>query len=161
MRRPDATEIVDALALYLLHCVPFPTRTVYSRWVVSALPGGYKRPAIANLTIGWQWSAVAFEDPEGPMMQFYGRGSVLKRAFGRNLELLDGCDVCIATEVMGGTDQLRLVCRPEEAPALLGKGPVVHALREVALDLMQRKTPHAQYHCFDLGDAILARSLAG
>jgi hypothetical protein len=44
-------------------------------------------------------------------------------------------------------------------PALLEKAPVVHALREVALDLMQRKTPHTHHHCFDLGDTILARAL--
>lgn len=100
--------------------------------------------------------------PKGPSWNSMG-GSVLKRAFGRNLERLDGCDVYVSREVMGGTDQLKLVCRPQEAPALLDRSPVRHALREVALDLMQRKTPHAQYHCFDLGDEILtrARSLAG
>jgi hypothetical protein len=59
----------------------------------------------------------------------------LKRAFGRNLEHLDGCDVYNAREVMGGMDQPKLVCRPDEASALLDKAPVVHALREVALDL--------------------------
>lgn len=158
MQRPDVDEIIEAFALYLARCVPLPARTVLGRWVISALPGGYELSAIANLTIGWQWSAVAFEGPEGSMMQFYGRGSVLRRTFGRNLENLAGCDVYIASEVMGGTDQLRLVCRPAEARALLEKEPVVHALREVTLDLMQRPTPHAQHHCFDLADAILTRA---
>jgi len=158
MQRSDAVEIIEGFALYLARCVPLPARTLLSRWVISALPEGYKLPAIANLTIGWQWSAVAFEGSEGPMMQFYARGSVLKRAFGSNLGHLDGCDVYIASEVMGGTDQLRLVCRPSEAPALLEKEPVVHALREVALDLMQRPAPRAQHHCFDLSDAILTRA---
>ena len=161
--RPDAATIVEAFGLYVLRCIPFPARTVYRRWVISALPGGYYPHALANLSIGWQWACVAFEGDDGPFLQVYARGSVLKRAFGRNLENLAGCEVHVATEVMGGTDQLRLVCRPAELSDLLSKAPVVYALREVAIDLMQRSTPYTQFHCFDLGDAVLARarSMAG
>jgi hypothetical protein len=162
MQRADAHALIDCFALYILRCVPFPLRTAYHRWVISALPSGYDPKAIANLSVGWQWSAVAFENEEGVFLQFYGRGSVLKRSFGRNLEKLAPhyCQAYTPTEVAGGTDQIKLVCRPEEVPALLGQAGVVKALREVAMHLMHRETPYRQSHCFALADAILARSSA-
>jgi hypothetical protein len=61
----------------------------------------------------------------------------------------------VASEVMGGTDQLRLICRWDEVQRLLDQDAVVEALRDVALHLMDRKTPYVQSHCFALAEAIL------
>jgi hypothetical protein len=162
MKRPDAQELIDCFALYAARCLAFPFRTAYSRWVIS-LPAG-RRSNIANLSVGLQWAAVCYVSNEGgPLFEFYGNGSILKRAFGRNLERLvpNACDASEATEVVaGGADQWKLVCYPREVTQLLGRHEVVRALRQVSMELMKRDPLHRRHHCFDLADALLAKARA-
>lgn len=156
MKLPDADVLIDGLSTYVARCLPFPARTAYRRWMISALPQGY----LANLSVGSQWTMSCFEWNDGPLFRFYGRGSILRREFGRKLERLNHtfCNAEVATEVMGGPDQMRLECRSDEVARLLTQEAVVEALRDVALYLAEGETPYKQHHCFDLADAILARA---
>lgn len=159
---PIADKLQSAFALYVKKCVPIAAQTAYHRWVISALPSGYRMQHLANLSIGWQWACVSFMHEGQTYMQVYGRGSVLKRAYGRGLESIDPefCEAHVATEVAGGTDQLKLVCALDEFPALIAQVGVVSALREVAIDLMQRPTPYKPSHCFQLAEAIIGKARA-
>lgn len=155
MKLPGSGTLIDGLAMYVARCLPFPARTAYYRWVVSIPQQRY----FANISVGGQWTASCFEGTDGPLFRFFGRGSVLRREFGFRLERLPAyCHAENATEVAGGPDQMRLVCRPSDVARLLAQEAVVEALRDVALYLAEGETPYKQHHCFDLADAILIRA---
>lgn len=55
-RRPDAEPIIEAITSYLVHCVPYPARTVSGFWSVSCLPAmrlksGVKRIITLNMAM--------------------------------------------------------------------------------------------------------------
>lgn len=157
LRRHYAPKVVSFLRQYVRAGLPAFRRGEVAFWACSCLPAGH---VISRINVFWQEVLTVFIRDGQPWLSFHVARSPIERPLadrsGSQWDRFRSLEREEHTYVPGGPDQVNLLVRLEEGPALLAEPAATSAARLFNLRLM-RKGPcnFGRCHCLDLADRLI------
>lgn len=164
LRRPQAQDLLEILALYGRDCLPMPRRTERHYWSVSCLPSTSDKPLV-RVNASWMELFTLYGDGEGLRARFLVHLSDFAAAPSAAPATVDEAflERCVTTpEDVGyffprGDDMFGIKVRGAASiRKLLAFPRVVRAIRTFNLTHMNRgRNAYQASHCYSVADHML------
>ncbi|MBC9032751.1 hypothetical protein IAG41_10145 [Sphingomonas sp. JC676] len=164
LRRPQAQEVLEILALYGQSCIPMPRTTERHYWSVSCLPSTSDKPLV-RVNSSWMELFTLYADGEGIRSRFILHLSDFTTDHSLTQEHLDEVllERCVTTpEDVGhffprGADIFGVTVRGSASiREFLASSHALRAIRRFNLSHMNRgRNAYQASHCYSVADYML------
>jgi hypothetical protein len=165
LRRPQAQDVLEILAIYGESCIPMPRRTERHYWSVSCLPSTADKPLV-RVNASWMELFTLYADGDGIRARFIVHLSdfTMDRSLERDHVEMPFLERCVATpQDVGcffprGADIFGINVRGAASiRQFLASGRVLRAIRTFNLTHMNRgRNAYQASHCYSVADCMLA-----